>query len=163
MHGASVLKILLLVPVALVLVIVLTVVFFEGRKAYWDHRVREMCEKDGGIVIIEHVHVTAEQAAALPRNGGFYGVAPESLMKSEEMVFSRTKQLVLKGGSPSVFRYETEIVRRSDRKIVGRVVEYGRGDGDFPSYAFPSSFHCPEYTRVAAAISGIFQIEESKK
>lgn len=48
MRGVSVLKILLFIPLTLVLILLLALAFFEGRKAYWDYRVREMCAKDGG-------------------------------------------------------------------------------------------------------------------
>lgn len=36
------------VPLGLISLLILVIGFYEGRKAYWDSKVREMCEKDGG-------------------------------------------------------------------------------------------------------------------
>ena len=45
------------IPLTLILLLILVVGFYEGRKAYWDHKVTEMCEKDGGIKIYERVQL----------------------------------------------------------------------------------------------------------
>jgi len=37
-----------MIPVLIIVVLILAKGFFEGRKAYWDHKVRQMCEIDGG-------------------------------------------------------------------------------------------------------------------
>ena len=62
MRGVSVLKMLLFIPLALVLMLILAVAFFEGRKAYWDYRVREMCAKDGGGKLSQHVTISRKDA-----------------------------------------------------------------------------------------------------
>jgi hypothetical protein len=49
---------------ALVVLLLLAVGFFEGRKAYWDYQVRGMCEKDGGARIHEHELITHQEALA---------------------------------------------------------------------------------------------------
>ena len=162
MRGAGVIRMLLFIPVALMLLLILAVTYFEGRKAYWDYRVREMCAKDGGVTVIEPVAISFSQAATLPEVNGLYGVSPESLAKPEEPVFSRTKQTMLREDKPLVFRYEQEIVRRSDGKVVAKAVTYARGGGDVPSFAFPSSLYCPEQARLHADIHQIFKIGETK-
>ncbi|MEO1768095.1 hypothetical protein, partial [Thiobacter aerophilum] len=48
MRGSSLVKKLLFIPLAFVVLLLLAISFFEGRKAYWDYQVRKMCEKDGG-------------------------------------------------------------------------------------------------------------------
>lgn len=46
----SILAMLLGIPVLLSLILLLlSVGFYEARKAYWDYQVRELCAKDGGI------------------------------------------------------------------------------------------------------------------
>ena len=162
-RGASVIKALVLIPVALVLLLVLVFAFYEGRKAYWDYRVREMCEKDGGVDIIESITLSKEQAAVLPRANGFIGVAPESLAKPEEPVFSRIQRQRIKDGDPSIIRYQQDIVRRSDGHVIAIAVTYVRAGGDIPSFAYPSHFYCPELGRLYANIGRVFQIEEMPK
>ena len=162
-RGASIIKLLLLIPVALVSLLAITFAFFEGRKTYWDHRVREMCAKDGGVTLHEHVVISRKEAAQLPHIGDFLGVAPEALAKQQEPVFSRITQLVLREGRPTVTRYEQAIIRRSDGRVVATSVTYVRAGGDFPSFAFPSNFFCPEQEQLYADVHRIFHIEEPTK
>ena len=58
-----------------------------------------------------------------------------------------------------MFRYEEEIIRRSDRRVVGRMVTYGRGGGDFPfTGSAASTFECPGVPERYAEIEKIFHI-----
>lgn len=43
----------------LLLLIVALGAFFEGRKAYLDYQVRELCAKDGGVKVYEVIHLPA--------------------------------------------------------------------------------------------------------
>ena len=74
MRGASTVKLLVLIPVALVLLLLLVVGFFEGRKAYWDSQVREMCEKDGGVKVFETFPITRSQYFAWGGQDGTRGI-----------------------------------------------------------------------------------------
>lgn len=139
MRGASFLKVLLLIPLALVLMLILALAFFEGRKAYWDYRVRDMCAKDGGVKLFEHVTISRKEAGLLPHPGGVLGVAPEALSKQEEPLFSRITQSVLRDGQPRVTRYEQAIIRRADSRVVATAVTYARG-GRFSFVCVPKRF-----------------------
>lgn len=158
-RGLGLLRALFMIPATLITVLIVAVVFYEGRKAYWDYQVREMCGKDGGVKIFEHIVVSAEQAAKLPKVGNFLGVASEKLVKPWEPAFTRTRRVVIRDESPTVIRYEVEIVRRLDQRVIGKVISYGRGGGDFPSHAEPSNFHCPEYVKLYQEIHAIYQIK----
>jgi hypothetical protein len=136
--------------------------YAPGRQTYWDAKVREMCAKDGGVKIFDHIVVSPSQASLLPKVGGLFGVAPEALAKPEEPGFTRIKQTMLREGNPSVIRYEEEIVRRADQRVVGIAISYGRGGGDFPSFAHPSTFHCPEFVKIYEGIHQVYRIEEAK-
>lgn len=46
----------LLLGAALV-VALLYLVYCEANKAYWDSKVRELCEKDGGVTVFEKVEL----------------------------------------------------------------------------------------------------------
>jgi len=137
--------------------------YVPGQQSYWDAQVREMCERDGGVTIFEQIVVSPAQAASLPKVGGFFGVAPESLSKMEEPAFIRGQSIRIREGNPSVVREQQEIIRRSDGRVVARIVRYGRGGGDFPSPAHPSSFSCPDYTSIYKNISEVYRVEEQRK
>ena len=162
-HGLSVIGWLLMIPAALIVLLILVIGFYEGRKAYWDAQVREMCARDGGVTIFEQIVISAAQAVTLPKVGGFFGVAPEALAKLEEPAFIRNQSIQIREGNPSVVRDQQEIIRRSDGRVVGLVVRYGRGGGDFPSHAHPSEFSCPDYISIYKGIHGVYHVEEMKK
>ena len=134
-----------------------------GRQAYWDAQVKEMCEKDGGVRIFEQIIVSPSQTKLLPKVGNFFGVASEALAKPEEPAFIRIRRTRLREYNPSVVRYEQEIVRRADQRVVGVAVSYARGGGDFPVFDHPSTFWCPEPMQIYEGINRVYRIEETKK
>lgn len=144
MRGAGMVKLLLIIPGMLVLLALLAVGFFDGRKAYWDYQVQEMCKKDGGVKVFESFAITHPQFLAWGGREGIRGVPipHESDKRTDVPVFRRTTDEVLRAGSPEVRRDVTELVRKSDGKVLGRYVYYGRRGGDFPTWAHESSFGC---------------------
>lgn len=164
MHGAGSIKTLLLIPVGLVLLLLLAVAFFEGRKAYWDYRVREMCEKDGGTHVFEQVLITRQDAQA---NGLLVGndvVIPSRpdphSMKSYYIDYEST---YLRTGAPSVFRARTAVVRARDMKIMAEMIGYTRVGGDAPTFAHPSSMSCPDADQALIEFRTAVQIKEEPK
>ena len=134
----------------------------EVRKAYYDWRLRQMCETDGGVRISERLIVNPNQVAHLPRVAGHLGVAPEALADPAAPAFGRLKEQVLRQGQPSMMRYEEEIVRRADGHIVARVVTYTRAGGDFPSFAQPSLHSCPTPATLYPEIERVFELVSAK-
>lgn len=137
--------------------------YVPGQQTYWDEKVKEMCERDGGVRIYEQIVVSPSQAASLPKVGEFLAVMPESLAKPEQPAFIRTRRTQLREGNPSVFRYEQEIIRRSDQHVVGLAVSYTRGGGDVLPLDHPTAFSCPELTRTYEGIHKVYRIEETRK
>jgi hypothetical protein len=131
--------------VAVLIVIVAVVAFYEGRKAYWDAQIRTLCAKDGGFTIFERVTLSKEEYERLGGYAGdiripFVGKDP----KGSPYVLEILRTPLRKGEEPYVARNETLIRRRVDGKLLSRGVEYLRRGGDLPMGLFhPSSFSCP--------------------
>lgn len=143
---------------ALMLIPILVVAFYEGRKAYWDHQVRDLCANDGGVSIAERVYISSTQESLLPHVGGIVAVAPESLSDVAWPAFSRTTETYIHEGQPTVVRYEHEVIRRLDGRSEARAIVYVRSGGDIPSPAFPSSNYCPPLDRINLDISKVFEV-----
>ncbi len=118
--------------------------FCEVNKAYWDHQVKLMCHKDGGVVVYEHIELTPDEFKKL--GGNEYGQIPlpvERLTKQEHPYYSEYTDILLHAGSLKVYKYVGKVFRKSDRKLLGQLITYGRGGGDFPTgIMHPSSFSC---------------------
>ena len=133
------------IVLAPIVVLVLGIGGCEARKAYYDWQVRKMCEKDGGVTVYERFPVTSEFFIERGGDRGIISLPNESEERTGIPVFQRMTSLVLKEGSLKVSRHEAQVVRRSDSKILGRLVLYGRSGGDFPFTASsPSYYQCPE-------------------
>src|SRR4051812_37644081 len=53
--------------------------WFPGRQHYWDAKVREMCEKDGGVRIFEKLRLSKADVQLLTQGDGKIGVPVKSL------------------------------------------------------------------------------------
>jgi len=159
----GVLAFLVGIPLIAVSVLAIAIAFYEGRKAYWDSEVRKMCEKDGGMVILERVPISEAEAKTLPRGDGRLGVAVKELAAPSAPVYAESKKVILRDSDPTVSRTEYVVIRRSDRKVVARWVYYARGGGDFPTYAHPSSFGCPDLRQITSDQAQLFVLEEGSR
>jgi hypothetical protein len=135
-----------------------------GQQAYWDAQVKEMCEKDGGAQVYERVDLSSEDYQRL---GGTNGVIPVPLEGPERVspYFARTTIVKIHDGSPEVTKRTTDIVRRSDGKILGRNIIYSRVGGDFPTViSHHSYFACTDMPSVRTDIERqIFVVRERSK
>lgn len=137
----------LIAPFALVSFVILSGLLYfaycELSKAYWDSRVAELCEKDGGVTVFERVELTQEEYI---RNGGKNGfiAAPseKSPISYKRDYFSKSETIFI-NKNPIVRRSESTIYRRLDMKELGKIVIYGRSGGDFPLLpGVGTSFSC---------------------
>ena len=162
-RGLSILGWLLIIPVALVALLILVIGFYEGRKAYWDAKVREMCEKDGRITVYEHIALTR---AEYDRLGGKQGMIPLPSQRSVSAGYpfaTSTVEKIFREHDPKVYREETSYLRMVDKKVLAKTVRYWRVGGDFPTFAHPSYFSCPDQKEAVAEERAIFVIEGGKK
>jgi hypothetical protein len=92
-----------------------------------------MCEQDGGVTVYERVYITAEEYNQLTGGRGTVPVPDERSSNKSAPYFSRSLTREINAASPKVMRRETEIVRRVDNKVLGKVVIYSRVGGDLPT------------------------------
>lgn len=128
---------------AVVAVIVGYVGFAEARKAYWDTKVREFCEKDGGMKVFEVAVLDDTQYRSLVNNFGQLAPPDERVAPAGALITHSYSYSYLRTGNPEVRRSVLAVVRRADNKTLGISVSYSRVGGDW--FAFhPSYYRCPE-------------------
>ena len=115
-------------------------------KGYYDRQVREMCAKDGGVRVYETVSLPAEKFDELKRVN--FVLPDKTQVGPADEYYSETDRHYYRNGNPEVSRRQYRIIRRSDQKILGELVFYGRGGGDLPGPWHGSSFTCPSSTQV---------------
>lgn len=162
-RGFSTLAWLLGIPVLLVALLIMAVIFFEGRKAYWDAQVKEMCAKDGGVQIIAKLHVSKEEIQALGAVDGMIGIPAKELAKPNAPVYETLNITDLRNGNPRVSRSEILVIRRMDETTVARATIYARSGGDFPSHAHRSSYSCPEFKSIISDFQNLFILEGNSR
>ena len=132
----------MLIVLLLALAPLLTLGFYEGRKAYWDAKVREMCAKDGGIVVFERVSLSAKDVERLGGKGKDIPLPERRSAGTEAKFVSETQITVIRPTNPEIRRYQVDIYAVEDNRRLAQYIAYSRGGGDFPTYAHPSSYAC---------------------
>lgn len=122
-----------------------------------DAEVKRLCAIDGGIKVYETVKLPAERFDSF----GNIGVRNiQSANPSDEYYF-KSNDIYLRSGDPALIRSITQIIRRSDKKVLGESIRYGRGGGDIPGPWHPSTFDCPSIKDLRLEAS-IFKAGEKK-
>ncbi len=147
------------VAVRIVLIVVVATAWFGwsiweagGKKMYWDAKVRELCAIDGGVRVYETVELTPK----LLDQFGRIQIPEKSKAKLTDAYYYVSESTYLKTGKPNVMRMHTQIIRKSDEKVLGEIVRYGRGGGDFPGPWHGSYFTCPDPTKKPYLETSIF-------
>lgn len=117
----------------------------NGVKAYYDRQVRQLCAKDGGVRVYEAVRLSTEEFDELRRVN--FVLPDKSQAKQTDEYYYETDRYYYRQRNPEVSRSQHRIVRRSDGKVLGELVRYGRGGGDLPGPWHGSSFMCPDPVR----------------
>lgn len=129
--------------------------YVEYRRNYWDDMVREMCAKDGGLQVIERVHVSPAEYQTLLGAFGELGLRLESTAPINAPFFLRDSLVRLRPTNPEVARYEQQVVRRIDRKVIAVLRTYMRigGDAEFVDNSSSTSCKAPHGNWFSQVIS----------
>ena len=111
-----------------------------GRNMWLDHKVRELCAKDGGVKVYETVELPRERFDEY----GNVHLKSKNYTKSSDEYYYESESHYIQKGNPDVFQSNFRIVRSSDGKVMGESVSYIRRGGGLPGPWHPSSFSCPE-------------------
>lgn len=114
-----------------------------------DTEVNRLCSIDGGIKVYETVKLPAEQ---FDKWGDitFYRPTKNEAALGDDYFFKEKVNYYQKGdpdagtGEAVMARRQYQIIRKSDGKLLGESVLYGRRGGDLPGPWHPSSFSCPD-------------------
>lgn len=113
-------------------------------QVYWDHKVKELCEKDGGVTVYEHIELTQEEYERNDGENGVIRVMPESTSLANHEYAWKSETSII-NDDPYVRRTEYITFRKSDKKELGKWVTYSRRGGDAPTgISHPSSFSCSD-------------------
>ncbi|MBY0271552.1 MAG: hypothetical protein K2X06_16980 [Burkholderiales bacterium] len=162
-QGFSTLTWLLAIPAFLIALLILAILFYEGRKAYWDAQVKEMCAKDGGVTISEQIVLSKADYDRLGGQGGIIPIPSEGKLSIKSPFFTKRIESIINEGNPKVYKVQNLFVRNIDQKVLAISVRYVRAGGDFPSFAHPSSLLCPDQTQTVAQERKIFSIDRGAK
>ena len=140
-RGAA--KVLLVFLAGLILIPLLIIGFYEGRKAYWDAKVREMCAIDGGVKIHQTHEVDLRTYQTLINQFGKVDIPRKGDVRSIESALVHTyEDVYLRRSSPEVRRSRISVIRSSDGSVIATNTTYSRVGGDLVAF-HPSYLSCP--------------------
>ncbi len=111
-----------------------------GRNMWLDQQVREMCAKDGGVKVYETVELTPD----LLDKAGRISIPFKRQAKLSDKFYVETDKFYFRKDDPIFYRYQYQIIRQNDGKILGESISYHRGGGGLSGPWFPSGFSCPD-------------------
>jgi hypothetical protein len=118
--------------------LILSYIYAESKKEYWDQQVKALCEKDGGVTVYQHVKVTPEEYEKYGGRHGAITVPPSTFSGQEEYPYFYTlEKQIIREKDPEVFRSLATVYRRSDGEIIGATVNYFRDGGNFAFFRAP--------------------------
>jgi hypothetical protein len=112
------------------------------RKAELDAEVRRLCAIDGGIKVYETVRLPPDKFNQWGQINFYQPTQGENTLGAEYIF--KEEQHYYRRGNPEMSRSHYQVIRRSDNKLLGELIHYGRGGGDMPGPWHDSSFSCPD-------------------
>jgi len=125
-------------------------------KAHYDQQVREMCAKDGGVMVYETVTLPADKFNQSGQQNFHIPVSPHDKLKDIDEYYLEWEIDSLKRGNQKLERSHFRLIRRSDNQLLGESVFYFRRGGDLPGPWSESSTVCPEPRKYKSLESSVF-------
>ena len=113
-------------------------------QAYWDAKVKEMCEKEGGVKVYEKVTLTQEEYKAMNGRNGIIFIPHKQSDKYVRYPYYQDMNITTINNDPSVRKTEITYYRKIDDKVLGTITNFGmRSDGDIGKNG--SSLSCEDF------------------
>ena len=135
------------IPLVLIGLVILGFIYTLVNQAYWDKRVEEMCEKDGGRIVYERVFLSEEEYGGMLDSAGNLRIPTRYRLKEDDDYVSRFESKALERRALGLVIKEasTRVIRVKNEKVIAEQVDFIRVGGDFPfSASQASSFGCPK-------------------
>ncbi len=142
-RGFTWLGTLLLIPFGLLVLVILAFGYYEIRKAYWDSKVAEMCEKDGGGKVLQTMVIRKEEYARLRNKFGKFEIPMDGSDAEGSSIIQRQTSTYIRRNDPEIRQDKTVVVRKSDNAVLAESIIYSRVGGDLIALQ-PSYFSCPK-------------------
>jgi hypothetical protein len=156
----------LLVTAGLIIAAFLLVILYsEGRKAYWDTKVAEMCEKEGGIKVYKPVELDANEYSALLNRQSQLDLPSERSASPDAKYVHSTKTEYVVRDQLEVRKYVTQVLRRPGPDVLSEKITFSRVGGELFALVHSSSFTCPRQAKAflprhLPSVSGLGPITE---
>jgi len=118
-----------------------------------DRQMEELCKKDGGVKVYETVMLPASEFSKtgqpltryipLAKSDSDYLGPDYRYVQRREIVVGKNANI--EKGEGQLSRWYSAVFRRSDGRLLGESISYGRGGGDGFTFGFqPSGNYCPK-------------------
>lgn len=144
-HGRALLANIFLIPAVLIGAMFVYFLFCETRKTYWDHQVKVLCKQDGGVKVYEKIVIPKSELEKLLNKYGQLETPDIRYATPASKFYLQSRGVRLRTSDPSVTKFEYDLYRATDKKLIASAISYGRGGGDFPTWAHDSSFSCTDF------------------
>lgn len=128
-------------------------------KTELDAEVKRLCAIDGGVKVYETVRLPAERFD----KWGNVGIRNKQNAKPSDEYYFESEDFYYQKGNPRLLRNRTWIIRRSDGKVLGESIRYGRGGGDLPGPWHESSFDCPPIADAEGKLESSIFLKRTEK
>ena len=134
------------VVVSAAIVVLVAVIAFgvtEARKAYWDKKVVEMCEQQGGIKVFQKLQLAPGTYDKLLDERKRIRLPAETVAKSGDMYqFTLASEFVVTGDL-QIRKVTQRVIQRPELKVLAEQTSFARVGGDL-LMPHPTSFACPQ-------------------
>ncbi len=158
-------KLVLMLPVYFIGLLMVMFIFTVLNKAFWDARVRYLCANEGGVTVIETVDLSAPEYIGIPKAfNGIPIISSERYMNPSDPLYRTSESSSEKKlGGVSITRFVENIVRSSDKKVLGIHISYNRSGGDILTLGGPGSIYsCSQISSPSQLSIEIFNLEGAR-
>ncbi len=150
-------------PIIIIVLVILCVGYFlpyEINKMRIDAKVRDLCLKEGGAQVFEHVVLSQED---YDRNDGYRNgitITTDTYSASKHDYLMRTTTESIGTTDPQIIKRTYILIRKSDMKTMQISTFFSRRGGDAPTLMHPSHFNCQDIKEMQSRYTNFYSLEK---